>query len=142
MGATSHHAGHHSFCPRQQLSRPGIRQAAARTGQHYQLGWLDCIGHDPHYPVTDCWPHLVDETIAVLSRYRQPVIGVGHSLGGYLLFYAAIRAPELFKALVILDSPLMGPRRAALIWLAKKLGLIARITPGGNTWGGAIAGPA
>jgi pimeloyl-ACP methyl ester carboxylesterase len=88
-------------------------------GQHYQLGWLDCIGHDPQYPVTDCWPHLVDETIAVLSRYRQPVIGVGHSLGGYLLFYAAIRAPELFKALVILDSPLMGPRRAGLIWLAK-----------------------
>jgi pimeloyl-ACP methyl ester carboxylesterase len=105
-------------------------------GQHYQLGWLDCIGHDPQYPVTDCWPHLVAETIACLhSRYQQPVIGVGHSLGGYLLFYAAIRAPELFKGLVILDSPLMGPRRAGFIWLAKKLGLIDRITPGGNTLG-------
>jgi len=100
----------------------------------YQLGWQDTIGHDPRYPVSDGWPHLVDEIIHYIEQhYATPIIGVGHSLGGFLLFYAAIRRPELFKALVILDSPLMGPRRSWSIWLAKKLGFIDRITPGGNT---------
>ena len=98
------------------------------------VGFIDCIGHDPRYPVTDCWPHLVDETVDYMrAQYRTPVVGVGHSLGGFLLFFAAIRHPELFSKLIILDSPLMGPRRSCGIWLAKKLGFIDRVTPGGNT---------
>jgi len=103
------------------------------SGQ-YQVGYQDTIGHDPQFPVSDCWPYLVDEIIHYIEQhYATPVIGVGHSLGGFLLFYAAIRRPDLFKALVILDSPLMGPRRSWSIWLAKKLGFIDRVTPGGNT---------
>jgi len=100
----------------------------------YELGWQDTIGHDPRFPVSDCWPNLVEELIQHIGQhYATPIIGVGHSLGGFLLFYAALRRPELFKALVILDSPLMGPRRSLGIWLAKKLGFIDRVTPGGNT---------
>ncbi|CUA85984.1 Pimeloyl-ACP methyl ester carboxylesterase [Gulbenkiania indica] len=100
----------------------------------YRVGYLDTIGHDPAYPVTDCWPHLVDESIHYIERhYDRPVVAVGHSLGGYLMTYAALRRPELFRALVVLDSPLMGPFRSRAIWLAKRLGFIDRITPGGNT---------
>ncbi len=102
--------------------------------QGNQVSYLDCIGHDSRYPVTDCWPHLVDETIDYLrARYQQPVVGVGHSLGGFILFFAAIREPQLFSRLIILDSPLMGPARSAGIWLAKRMGFISRVTPGGNT---------
>lgn len=102
--------------------------------QTCDTAFIDTIGHDPRYPVTDCWPHLVDELLAdIRARHDAPVIGVGHSLGGFLMFFAAIRNPELFRSIVILDSPLMGPRRAAGIWLAKRLGFIQRVTPGGNT---------
>ena len=110
------------------------RKFLAALGERHQVGFLDAIGHDPAYPVTDCWPHLVEETIAHIEAHSQePVVGVGHSLGGFLMFYAALRRPELFKRIVILDSPLMGPFRSRGIWLAKKLGFIDRVTPGGNT---------
>ncbi|BEV70724.1 MULTISPECIES: alpha/beta hydrolase [unclassified Paludibacterium] len=103
-------------------------------GQHYTVSYTDCIGHNPAYAIRDCWPQLVDETIAAIEQGGQgPVWAVGHSLGGILVLYAAIERPDLFKGLVILDSPLFAPRRAWSIWLAKKLGFIDRVTPGGNT---------
>lgn len=101
--------------------------------EQYQIGFLDMAGHDPAYPVSDGWSGLVDECIRHIEHYHRPVIGVGHSLGGVLLFFAAIRRPELFRALVILDSPLFGPWRSRAIWFAKRLGFIQKITPGGNT---------
>lgn len=108
------------------------RKFLATLAEQYQIGYLDAVGHDPAYPVTDGWPYLVDECIRHIEQYGRPVIGVGHSLGGVLLLYAAMRRPELFRALVILDSPLFGPLRSRTVWLAKRLGFIQKITPGGN----------
>jgi pimeloyl-ACP methyl ester carboxylesterase len=100
----------------------------------YTVAYTDRIGHDPHFPVTDCWPFLVDETIAAIERLAVgPVWAVGHSLGGVLVAFGAVRRPELFKGIVLLDSPLMSRQRALGIWLAKKVGFIDRVTPGGNT---------
>jgi len=100
----------------------------------YRIATLDIVGHNPAYPVTDCWPRLVEETIQAIERQAtEPVYGIGHSLGGVLMLYAAIARPELFKGLVILDAPLFGRWRACNIWLAKRLGYIDRLTPGGNT---------
>src|ERR1700693_2673738 len=50
----------------------------------FEIGFVNTIGHDPRHPVTDSWPHLVAELIERLERYREPVLRVGHSLGGYL----------------------------------------------------------
>ncbi|MBV8049299.1 MAG: alpha/beta hydrolase [Paludibacterium sp.] len=100
----------------------------------YTVTYTDCVGHDPAYPVSDCWPFLVDETIAAIERLDAgPVWAVGHSLGGVLVLYAAVRRPDLFKGMALLDSPLLSPSRAWGIWCAKKMGFIDRITPGGNT---------
>ncbi len=101
--------------------------------ERHDLGHIERIGHNPAYPVTDCWPHLVRETLAAIEARGVAVVGVGHSLGGVLLFYAAIARPELFRGLIILDSPLLSSHRLGMIWLAKKLGFIDRLTPGGNT---------
>ncbi|QEL55324.1 alpha/beta fold hydrolase [Chromobacterium paludis] len=110
------------------------RKMLERLAQRHEVGYLDTIGHDAAYPVTDCWPRLVDESIHYIERrYAGPVVGVGHSLGGFLMFYASRKRPDLFRAVVILDSPLMGPRRSFGIWLAKRLGFIQKVTPGGNT---------
>lgn len=99
----------------------------------FDVGFIDQVGHNPDYPVTDCWPHLVDETLHYIQkRYDTPVVGVGHSLGGCLLFLAAVRRPELFRSLVILDSPLFAPLRSHGLWLTKKMGMIDRLSPGGD----------
>ncbi|WP_293759949.1 alpha/beta hydrolase [uncultured Aquitalea sp.] len=128
MRDTIHFAHANSF------PAPVYRKMLAALSDHYQVGYMDAIGHDPAFPVTDCWPRLVDEALQYIEQhYRLPIIGVGHSLGGFIMTYAALRRPDLFKGLVILDSPLMGPRRSFGIWLAKRLGFIDRVTPGGNT---------
>lgn len=101
---------------------------------HYDVGYLEILGHDPAYPVTDCWPNLVKQSIAYIEqRYREPVVAVGHSLGGFLSFLSAIERPELFRAVVLLDSPIFSWQVSTMLWLGKRLGFIERLTPGSGT---------
>jgi pimeloyl-ACP methyl ester carboxylesterase len=95
----------------------------------FRISRIDCIGHDPSYPVTDGWPHLVAQLIDHLSAHgRAPVVGVGHSLGGYLTFMAAVQRPELFKCIILLDAPIIGPFKGRAFGMLKRLGLADRIT--------------
>ncbi len=96
----------------------------------FRIGSINCIGHDPAYPVTDGWPHLVAQLIDHLaSHYRSAVVGVGHSLGGYLTFMAAGQRPELFKCIILLDAPIIGYFKGTAFGMLKRLGLVDRITP-------------
>jgi pimeloyl-ACP methyl ester carboxylesterase len=99
----------------------------------YRVSWIEAIGCDPHYPVTDGWPRLVDQLLDALhARARgEAVIGVGHSLGGYLTFLAAVRRPEQFRAIVLLDAPIIGAFRGGVLAAVKRLGLVDRVTPAG-----------
>ncbi|MCL6414525.1 alpha/beta hydrolase [Aestuariirhabdus sp. Z084] len=100
----------------------------------YQIGYLAKHGHNPQYPVTNSWKHLVDELIVTIERnYEQPIIGIGHSLGGVLCSFAAARRPDLFRAVVMLDSFVISPTEKVVISLAKRTGWIDRITPAGRT---------
>ncbi len=103
------------------------RKLLGALADQFDTAAIERIGHDVRYPVSDNWPNLVDELIASVEGQGRPVIGVGHSLGGLLTYMAAIRRPELFRALVILDSPLRSPWRARGLWLAKRLGLLERM---------------
>ena len=86
---------------------------------------------DPRHPPTEGWPHLVEQWID--SIREPPVYGVGHSLGGYLNFLAAARRPDLFRAIVLLDSPIIGPFRGSMLGATKRLGIVDRVTPAGAT---------
>ena len=100
----------------------------------YDLSYIDTIGHELQYPVTDNWHFLVQELIANIERYHDmPVIGVGHSLGGVLNYLAASQRPELFKAVILLDSPVYGWVKSSAIKLMKRLKLINAVSPGRRT---------
>jgi pimeloyl-ACP methyl ester carboxylesterase len=103
--------------------------------QRYRVGAIEAIGADPRYPVTDGWTHLVEQLIDTLERayHGAPVFAAGHSLGGYLTFLAAARRPELFRAIVMLDAPIIGPVKGRLIAAAKRYGIIDRVSPAGAT---------
>jgi pimeloyl-ACP methyl ester carboxylesterase len=105
--------------------------------QHdFDCYYIDRIGHDPAFPVTENWHNLVLEVIASIKRQAHaPVLAVGHSLGGALSLLAAIEQPELFKAVIMLDSPLWGPVKSSMLRFAKVLGVIDRITPAAQTRG-------
>lgn len=83
--------------------------------------------------MSEGWPHLVEQLIDALEReYRgAPVLGIGHSLGGYLNFLAAVRRPELFRAIVLLDAPIIGALRGRMLGATKRLGIVDRVTPAG-----------
>jgi pimeloyl-ACP methyl ester carboxylesterase len=96
--------------------------------------YIDKIGHNPLFPVSENWRNLVLEVIdSITSQANTPIIAVGHSLGGVLSLLAAIEQPELFKAVIMLDSPLIGTFKSSMVRLAKALGVIDRVTPASRT---------
>lgn len=96
----------------------------------YTVRAIDKIGHDPHYPVTRDWPHLVRQLQDFVEQGAgPPVYLVGHSLGGYLSMMLASRQPALVRGVVVLDSPLLHGWKAASVGMVKSLGLMRRIMP-------------
>ena len=98
-------------------------------------GWrveaLPRFGHDPRWPVTSGWPRLRDQLIDFIDDRRLgPAVLVGHSLGGLVSLMAACRRPDLARALVMLDSPVITGWRAHSLHMAKRTRLIARVSPG------------
>ncbi len=94
---------------------------------HYDVRVTDMFGHNPAYPVTDGWRYLVQELIDTLdANYQQPVILLGHSLGGMLSLMAARARPDLVRGVVVIDSPVVAGWRAMLLrfrngWLGAKI---------------------
>ena len=98
--------------------------------------YIDRIGHNPQFPVTDNWHHLIDEVIlSIRNQASHPVIAIGHSLGGVLSVLAAVKEPDLFKAVILLDSPLIGRVKSSVVRLSKMLGMIDHLTPAFRTRG-------
>jgi pimeloyl-ACP methyl ester carboxylesterase len=105
------------------------RQLFAALAADFDVRAYDLHGHDPRYPVDDGWRSLTAELIAQLEGYGQPVILVGHSLGGVVSLLAASQRPELARCVVMLDSPVVAGWRAWLWRLAKWRGLEDRFSP-------------
>jgi pimeloyl-ACP methyl ester carboxylesterase len=99
---------------------------------------VDKFGHDPRYPVTSNWPHLVQQ----LADFATPEIEahgkgawlVGHSLGGFLSLMCAARHPGLgghaVRGVVLIDSPVLGGWRARTLELIKRTQLVGSVSPG------------
>jgi pimeloyl-ACP methyl ester carboxylesterase len=113
-------------------------------GRGFTVRALEKFGHDPLYPVSSNWPHLVRQLCAFTQQEAdktgQPVWLVGHSLGGYLSFMAALRLPKLVRGVVLIDSPLLGGWKSSLVGLAKRTNMVGSFSPGAvsqrrrNSW--------
>ena len=110
----------------------------------FKVSAVEMFGHDPQYPVTNNWPHLVqqlsDHAQAVVDKAGEPAWFIGHSLGGFLSLMAAARHPELAKGVVMLDSPVLGGWKATTLGLIKSTQIVAAVSPGAvsrrrrNSW--------
>lgn len=96
----------------------------------YTVHAIDKFGHDPRYPVTTDWPHLVEQLRDfVANEVGHPAYLIGHSLGGYLSLMMASQDPRLAQGVIVMDSPILQGWRSAAIGLAKRARLIDRIMP-------------
>jgi pimeloyl-ACP methyl ester carboxylesterase len=115
---------------------PCYRQLFNALETRFECLYVDKVGHSERFPVTDNWHTLVDEIIeSVQDLSKRPVIAVGHSLGGVLSLLAAIQDPSLFKAVILLDSPLIGRFKSSIVCFSKAFGMIDRLTPAHRTRG-------
>ena len=104
----------------------------------FQIKAIEKFGHDPRYPVTSNWPHLVqqlaDFASAEVEKSGLPAYLVGHSLGGFLSLMCAARHPELggqkVAGVLMIDSPVLGGWRAKALSVAKRAKLVGSISPG------------
>ncbi len=99
---------------------------------------LEKFGHEPQYPVTSNWPHLVqqlaDFAAPEMERHGQGAWLVGHSMGGFLSLMCAARHPQLgghrVKGVLLLDSPVLGGWRARTLELVKRTQLVGSVSTG------------
>ncbi len=56
----------------------------------------------------------------------QKVIGIGHSLGGVLTLYAAVKQPDLFSRVILIDPTMIAPKLLRQMKIMKLFGLEAR----------------
>jgi pimeloyl-ACP methyl ester carboxylesterase len=95
---------------------------------------VEKFGHDPDYPVTNNWPHLVrqlrDFAAREVNQAGEPAFFVGHSLGGFLSAMCAARHPQLARGVLLLDSPLVGGWKSHALRAVKRTPLVGAITPG------------
>lgn len=76
------------------------------------------------------WRLLAQDLIDGLqARPKGSWIGAGHSMGANATLRAALRQPDLFQALVLIDPVLFPPWMTALQWLIVRLGLAYRLHP-------------
>lgn len=102
--------------------------------KHYRVSFLPKFSHHPKYPVTNNWGKLKQQLIASIEQQaNEPIIGIGHSLGGALNLMASLERPDLFKAVVMLDVPTMNLFESMVVRLAKATGYIDKLTPAERT---------
>lgn len=76
------------------------------------------------------WIPLTDDLLQHLDEnHPAPVVGVGHSMGGIALLRAAVRHPQRFSALALID-PVLFPPHFILGWnILRALGLGQHVHP-------------
>lgn len=75
-------------------------------------------------PSARAWRDLAADMLADLEGLGAgPVIAAGHSLGGILSVYCALRRPELFRGVALLEPTILPRPILPLLWAARRTGL-------------------
>lgn len=93
----------------------------------YDIIYVPLLGPDKRYPIDNHWNSLTNQVIDSIVRQANgsKVIGLGHSLGSVLTFQAALKRPELFQQVIMIDPPLIMGKEGFALHVAKTLKLKA-----------------
>ena len=79
------------------------------------------------------WHDLTEDVLESAEKFKEPVIGVGHSLGGMLTLLAAAKKPDRFQTIILLDPPLFSLNKRRLISLLRVLHVEDLFGPSGKS---------
>jgi pimeloyl-ACP methyl ester carboxylesterase len=103
----------------------------------FKVRAIEKFGHDSRYPVTNNWPHLVQQLIdftqAEVEKLGAPVHLVGHSFGGFVSLMAAALRPDLTCGVLLVDSPILGGWRATTVGVMKSAQMVGSFSPGATS---------
>lgn len=95
----------------------------------YEINYLERHAHNPKFPVANGWERLRDELREEIERRYagEKIVGVGHSLGGILHLLVAVEKPELYRAIVLLDAPVISRLSSLGVKFLKRAKLIEKV---------------
>ena len=101
-----HATGFHSRCWNQVVAQlPGQHIYAADLRYHGRSGSLGDVN----------WNALTEDVVKLIERLDlRRVVGVGHSIGGYLIARAAAAYPQRFRHLLLIDPVIIAPEDYAM----------------------------
>ena len=98
----------------------------------FEIKYVPILSHGK-YKLKSSYQDVVPEIIDFLeSSYSEPIWGVGHSSGAFLLAYAAKMKPELFKGLIMIDPVVLSFKHQFLMKIFQILHLIDYVHPLGK----------
>jgi pimeloyl-ACP methyl ester carboxylesterase len=110
------------------------RKMLNQLSNDYTIKLLPLLGMDERFPVKNNWHELADQIAdSVQTQCSEPVIGMGHSMGALCTFFAAHNHPELFKAVVLMDPPIINGVSVIPFAFMKMIGQADKITPAGKS---------
>src|SRR5215213_3773632 len=99
-------------------SGAGWTEAVRHWEDRFTILAVDLRGHgaSPRFTSQQLAGHpgdvMVDDAVHLLAQLAEPPVLLGHSLGGAVALTAAVRRPELVRALVLEDPAALGPHEA------------------------------
>lgn len=112
------------------------KQLLTPLAEHFNIHYIEKLGHNPQYPVNNNWHSTAEEIIKhIETNADEAVIGIGHSYGSISTLIAATKRPDLFKGIVMCEPPLVMSWGSLAIKFFKAVGLIDKYSPAGITQG-------
>ncbi len=114
-----------AYTPLIETLTPHYHVIASFTRTQWPPDWAESRPED-----LKSWEPFVDDFSRFLTEQgAQNVIGVGHSLGAMVTLTAALRRPELFRALVLIEPVLFRERLLLTLDIIRRLGAVKRLHP-------------
>jgi pimeloyl-ACP methyl ester carboxylesterase len=110
---------------------PYSRFASKFIGQYKVVG-LDFRGHGrtetPADPIClKSWEVFYKDLEAFFTYLNQPIVAIGHSLGGTVSAVLAARFPAMVSKLILIEPGLMPPMWIPFVYSAQKTGMSMRV---------------
>ena len=103
--------------------------------EHLKVHTISAIDNltENRVPPAINWHDLAEDVLVSMEKFKEPVIGVGHSLGGMLTLLAAAKKPNRFQTIILLDPPLFSLNKRRLISLLRVLHIEDLFGPSGKS---------